>query len=520
MVKARLVLPVLAACAALAIAGCGGGGDSSSPDLAGVAPPGAGVYIEATLQPKGAAKTDIDAIAKKVGGFDDLGSTIVSEIEKSAKDSGEPLDFDREVKPWLGEKASIFLTRFDGNDFAGTGIAVQATNIDEATEFVDKRVRSNSDGPVKEASYKGVDYIVDSSDGSSVGAVGGFIVYAKDQRTFKEAVEASEGESLGEAANYTEAISAAPRDSVGDVYVDIGGLLEQSKASVDPQALELFENAGLDLEDATAVASVIPGSDQVEVDISSNLSEAAGSTGPAADLLGTMPADSFAALAASGFGKRLGEGIDALDAAGIPGQVPPHQLEKALKQQLGVDLRKVTTSLGDAAVFAEGGSRESLRGALVLTESSAGEAVNTVSSIGLLLRATGTPGVTALSADASGFSIPSGEPGRQPIVVAAKGERVAIGYGLAATLRGLNSESGRTLSETTAFKNAAASLGGIPISAFADGPAALKLAESLSGGGPEFEEVAKYLKSIEYIAIGTQSSGDSATVKAIVGLEK
>jgi hypothetical protein len=518
MIKTRFALPVLAAFAALAIAGCGGGGGSSSSDLTSVVPPGTGVYIEATIQPQGAAKSNIDAIAEKVGGVEGLGSTIVSEIEKSAKDSDEPLDFDKEIDPWLGEKASIFLTRFDGNDFAGTGIAVQVTNADEAAEFIDERAKSNNDGPLKEEEYEGVDYMLDPSDDSAIGTVGNFIVYAKDQQTFKEAVAASEGESLGEVDDYTEAIDAAPDDSVGNIYVDIGGLIEQSDSSIDPQALELTKNAGLDIENATAVASVIPGSDQIEVDISSNLSEEAGSTGPAADLLGSMPADSFAALATSGFGERLGEGIDALDAAGIPGKIPPHKLKLALKELVGVDLDKISGSLEDAAVFAEGGSRSSLDGALVLTTSSAGEAVNTVSSIGLLLRKTGTPGVTAISGNASGFSIPSN--GSKPIVVAAKGERVAVGYGLSAALRGLNSESGATLSDTAAFKNAAASLGGTPITAFADGPAALSLAESLSGGGAEFEEVAKYLKPIEYIAVGTQSSGDSATVKAIIGLEK
>jgi hypothetical protein len=519
MKKPRFVLPVLAASAAVAIAGCGGGSDSSSSDLTSVVPPEAGVYIEATIQPKGQTKTNIDAIAEKVAGVDGLGAKLVSEVEKAAKDSGEPLDFDKEVKPWLGEKASVFLTRYDGNDFAGTGIAVQTTNVEEATEFVDQRVKSNSDGPLEEAEYEGVEYMVDSSDDSSIGAVGDFIVYAKNQQTFKEAVDASKGESLGEVADYTEAISAAPEGGIGDVYVDIGGLIDQSNASISPQALEITKNAGLDLENATAVATFIPGSDQVEVDLSSNLSKAAGSTGPAADLLGSMPADSFAAIAASGFGERLGEGIDTLDASGIPGSIPPHKLKSSLKR-IGLDLDKITASLGDAAVFAEGSSKNNLTGAVVLTTDSAGEAVNTVSGIGLLLRASGTPGVTALSGNASGFSVPGNGPGGQPVVVAAKDKRIAIGFGLSATLKGLNSESGPTLSGTAAFKSAVDSLGGTPITAFADGPAALSLAESLSGGGPEFEEVAKYLKSIEYIAVGTQSSGDSATVKAIIGLEK
>ena len=66
----------------------------------------------------------------------------------------------------------------------------------------------------------------------------------------------------------------------------------------------------------------------------------------------------------------------------------------------------------------------------MLTTENAKEATNTVANIGLLLRATGTPGVTAISGKASGFSVRSAELGAKPLVVAAEGERIAISYGL------------------------------------------------------------------------------------------
>ena len=51
MIKTRLVLPVLAAAAALALlAGCGSGGSSSSGDPASVAPPETPLFVEATMR--------------------------------------------------------------------------------------------------------------------------------------------------------------------------------------------------------------------------------------------------------------------------------------------------------------------------------------------------------------------------------------------------------------------------------------------------------------------------------------
>src|SRR6476619_3988692 len=158
MITARFVLPVLAAAAVLALlAGCGGGDDSSSTDPASVAPAETPVFIEARIQPTGELKTNLEAIASRVAGVDDLGGTIVSYLEQSALSSDEPLDFEKEVQPWLGESAGVFLTEFDGNDFEGGGFAIEVTDTGEAQDFIDER--SESEEPkAKDESYEGVDY--------------------------------------------------------------------------------------------------------------------------------------------------------------------------------------------------------------------------------------------------------------------------------------------------------------------------------------------------------------------------
>ena len=69
-----------------------------------------------------------------------------------------------------------------------------------------------------------------------------------------------------------------------------------------------------------------------------------------------MPADSFAAIGVGDLGESVDEAIDTIDEAGIPGEVPPNQLKKALKKA-GIDLDQIAGNLGDAAVFAQGSSR-------------------------------------------------------------------------------------------------------------------------------------------------------------------
>jgi hypothetical protein len=520
--KARLVLMVAAATAALALAaaGCGDGNDGSSSDPASLAPAKSPLYIEAALQPKGEVKSNIETLFEQISGIDTaLGESIVTELESSASASGEDFDFDSEVKPWLGDKGGLFFQGYDGEDFTGYGVAVQTTDTAATQDFIDKQSKSSND-PVEDGSYEGVDYKIERDDGTTIGVVGDFLAIAEDEKTFKSMVDASEAESLADEDSFSSTVAAASSGSFADVFVDIGGLIDQSGGTIDPEAKQFLDSAGIDPAEATAVASLIPGSDRIEIDFSSDLNGANPPSGDASSLLGSLPADSVAALAATDFGDRFGEALDQIDANGIPGEVPPGKFKSTLGDA-GIDVEKIAASIGDLGVFAEGGSEGNLAGAAVLTTTGSKEATDTVSSIGLLLRSTGTPGVTAISGKASGFSIRSADLGPKPLVVAAQGERIAIAYGLPAATRALTADSSQTLADSAAYKEAVKALGGTPISGFVDGPAALKLASALVPPGEEgFREAKPYLAKIDYLAIGSGSSGERATAKLIAGIGK
>jgi hypothetical protein len=517
MNKTRLALLVPAAVAAIAIAGCGGG---SSSDPAGLAAPGSLVFVEGKVKPSGSLASNVDSIAGKVAGIDNLGEYIVEKLESSAAADSEPFDYAKEVEPWLGEKAGVGFKGLENGNLTEPLILVETTDAEATQKFIDHQSSQSKAHPYRDASYEGIDFKVGGSGENAVGVIGEFLVIAEGERSFKAAVDASQGESLADEARFSDAISAASDGSLADAYVDVGGLIEASGGEIAPQAREILKNAGIDPSEATAVASVIPGSEQVEVDLSSDLGGERAPSGDASGLLGSLPADSFAALGFSGFSGQLEEAIGKLDASGIPGQLPPHQLKSTLKA-IGIDLDKIAASLEDAAVFAEGSDRNSLGGALVLTSKSS-EAPEAVASLGLLLRRSHTPGVTAVSTGkASGFSVRSAKLGRRPLVVVAEGKRTAIGYGLGPALRGLGVAGEATLATSPAYKAAVSSLGDTPISAFVDGPAALHLAESLVPRSKTgFWEATRYLKKISYVGIGTGSEGELATAKLIVGLEK
>jgi len=515
--KSRPLLAALALAALLALlAGCGGG-DSSGSELADLAPPGSPVFVEGAVRPAGELKSNTDAIAKRVAGIADLGDFIVSELESSAQGDGEPFDYAKEIEPWLGERAGVFFEKLDGSDFSGVGAIVESTDTAATREFIDTQVKGSND-PYRAASYEGVEYEFGGSEENAIGVVGDFLVVAEGEQVFKEAVDASQGDSLAAEDTFAKAISAASDGSLADVYVDVGALIDQSGGQIDPQARQILQNAGIDPSEATAVASIVPGSDRIAIELSSDLAGQEAPKGDASALLGSLPSTSFAAFAVSGFGEQLKEAIDSLDEEGIPGTIPPNQLKKGLKE-IGIDLEGLANSFQDAGAFAVGSSESSLGGALVLTTEGS-QVTDTIANIGKLLRSVQVAGVTALSGKYDGFSIRSDELGDKPLVVAAKQGRLAIGYGMPATLVALASGAGKTLSDNPAYGDAVASLGGTPISGFADGPAALRLADSLIPSSDSgFEGAKRYLKSIRFLALGSATQGDLATAKLIVGLK-
>lgn len=513
--RVRLVAAPVALAAVL-LAGCGGG--DSSPDPASLAPAGAPIFIEATLAPDEGAAEDIDSLARRIAGIDDLGELIAEELELDALDAGNGFDFAEDVEPWLGERGGLYLDEYDGEDFLAAGAAVETTDSAATRDFIEEFAKTEDGGDPIDRSYEDADYKVDPEDGEAVGVIGDFFAFAETENDFKAMVDASSGDSLAEEEAYSDSHAEAPEDSVADLFVDIGGMIEESGGEIDAEARLFLDSVGLEPEEATAVASLTPTSDHVEIDVSTDVTGEVAAGGDASELLASLPSGSVAAFAAPEFGERFGEAVDRIDAEGLPGEVPPNVLKRTLRKA-GVDLDAIASSVGDAAAFVEGETQANLRGALVLAATDATEARNAVSNVGLFLRATGTSGVSPIGGELSGFTVHISDLGPQPLVVAAEGERIAIAYGLAAAKAALAADSGGTLGDGPLYKEAVAALGDVPIAAFADGPPALDIVSSLVPTDDEgFREALPYLRKIEYVAIGSRAAGDRTTARLIVGI--
>ena len=518
----KLPVLVLAALAVVALlAGCGGGSGGGGGEPAGLMPKEAPVYLEANLKPDGKTGEALNEVAQTVLGIDNVGEFVAEELEQAALGEGEKFNFEEEVEPWLGEKAGLYLAGYDGDNFHGVGMAIETTNAGEAEEFIEERVEKNDEG-AEAVEFEGNKYYEEPDDESVIGVIGDYIAFGETTGDFEEMVEAFEGEGLNQSSKFKAAMESASGtdEGIGAVYVDIGGLIEETKSVLPPETQAFFELVQIDPKEATAVATVIPHSEQLEIDVSSDLGKSLTGTGDASAALEALPATADLGVAASEFGQSFSEGLEAFSDKGVPGQVEPGELGQAF-EAMGINVKTLGQSFGDLAGFVEGSSEGNLGGALVVETKDSNEARNMVANIGLLLRATATPGVTAIHGEIAGFSVHVSELGPKPLIVGSAGEKIVIAYGPRSAARALRSQT-KTLGTTAGYEAGKSALGSTPMSAYVDGGPMLQLVEALLSPAElaKIAEAKPYLRKIDYLAIGSEAEGKTTNAKVIVGLQK
>jgi hypothetical protein len=500
--------------AAIAIPGCGGDGGVGSDDPASLAPADAPLYIQGVLRPHGRLKTEVETLASQVTRLDDPTGKLIDFLNQSLREShpvsGKHLTFAKDIEPWLGERAGIFVQRLT-DDPPAAGV-VQTTDAGAAQKALeDSREKGDRDG-----SYKGVDYLVDGDDGTAAGVVDDFLVIG-DEKAFKDAVDVSKGDddALGDQGEFTDTLDEAPSGSLADAYVDLERVTEAIRAK-DPQGAKGFEGTIGDTSGKTALASLVPASDSAELDISTNASQNV-QLSDLSDLIQSLPADSFAAIGISDLGDRVKQTIDQLENTGVAGIN-----RAAIDQQLaaaGLSVDDITSALGDLGVFAQGTDERSLQGAAVITTDDSAAAKKLVGKLTDLALRSGQSGISRASVG-TGFSVRDAQDlGRQPLTVTTDGKRIAIGYGQRATKGALSGGGGATLGEDPTYKQAVEALGGAGLTGYVALPGVFQLADSLGAiTDPDYQQARPYLDRLSYAAVGSGKQGDFSTSKVIIGV--
>jgi hypothetical protein len=280
------------------LAGCGGSEDADRPSLAEIVPSDAPLYGEFVLRPAG---PDGRALRRFAGTVLGTGTAARDDLAELAVDALRlDLDFERDVAPWLGERAGFFLLDL-GSSTTGA-LLVETTDPRRAARGV--RRATGVRGAVER--IPGGTYWRTSGDGVA-GLVHDRVVVAGSAAVIRASARAGAQRSLAGTKRYREAAAqmngrrpaAYVVSARGDTLEDLLGFLRLPPAerrlllsAIDPtQALTLRA-------DVTATDAVV---------------EVLGlrAPGPAAPPIEGLPAAAWLAISSGNLGETLTTGLTA-----------------------------------------------------------------------------------------------------------------------------------------------------------------------------------------------------------------
>ncbi len=509
----RRVRASLCACAAVAatvVTGCGGGGGSSNNVDVGPAaavPADTPIYLDATVRPTGTAEVDAKAAASKIMGTSDPGGKLISLITKSSQANekpGETFNWQQDVEPWLGEKVAIFYDSLQSSD---PTVVVESKNNTAALAAEREDVRDTG----QTATYKGHTYDV-IKGGNAFGAVGSFIVYGP-VKGFQLAVDASEGDSLGDSSDFKDAIGSLPSDRLGTIYTLPKTLLAAiPSGQIDPNSEGLLERIAGGSLDKPVSGALTASAESIELQATGGTN---GVDTPQSSLIRGVPSQAWLAIGAGNLGASVRRTLDQ-----VKGSIPNFDsVVQQIETTTGSSLDQLTGSLGDAALYVEGTTKSTLTGALVVQSKDPNLTGRLLNQLQGLLQL-GSTSVKPLhfSGGGSGFQINDPNLAQAPVEVAQQGDKIVIGYGAGSAARTLT--PAQSLPANPAFAAAQGQVSDLGTDLFLDFPSVFRVAESTGAkSDPGFVKAKPYLDALSYLVSGSGNKGDQAEFKAVVGLK-
>jgi hypothetical protein len=529
---------ILAAC----LGACGGEEAFPQADSpAALAPAGAPIYVEATVQPEQRQRRAVSALLDRFPGGDQLIDGLVERVDSSLaghRNHGDEFTFADDVRPWLGSSVGFFTLK------GGSGAAAGVFAVDDpaaATEVARNQPQRGGGRTQSVHFYRGVLYAVDGQ-GQTSAYVDGFLV-AGDEAAVRAAIDVARGDQdslestgaldairdqagpagpLALARVELDALSRAvslPRESLPARGSRSGGTAELTGLTAGPEV-----STGLD---GTLTAALAVRRGAATLDLVTRLgpglgatAATAGSAGPATKALRSLPAGSFVAAAAAGFGTQFGAGLEQGLQAQLGPFVDPRAFRRGLRQRLGFDPVAVARSFGDLGFFVEASSG-SPQGAVVVDVKRLGPVTDALDALPLLVAAQRSLRVDALPnglpQSPRGFLLRSPHAG-EPIVVALAGKRLILAYGTRAASRAI--APSRTLADAKLLRSARHALGGkLEPSVVIDVPG---LTSALEGVGPRdrrgLGRALPYLKPLDLVVAGSRMVGERIETRLVATL--
>lgn len=295
-----------------------------------VVPADALAYVHVSTDPKRSAVKDAVAVGARFPSFSLAAAQVISRLT-ALVGGGARVDFNRDIRPWLGQEVALALLNTTGST-AGSELVVGVSRPAAAHAFIARA------GAATAGSYRGLT-LYRYRSGASLAFLGRYLVLGQEA-SVRSAVDAFRGvvRSLATSEDYRNAAAGEPADRVIDAYVSSDGV----QRLLVPQG-GLFAGLGTLLGQpglTGATLSLSASGSTARVRIHSAFAHGGASQPFAPSLDQLLPAGSKLALEQSAITRSAPRVLGAAAAVGIAGHLGP------LLGRLGAALRAERVNVG------------------------------------------------------------------------------------------------------------------------------------------------------------------------------
>lgn len=385
------VLLALIVAATLAVAGCGG--DSSTgagPDtVATYIPAGSPMYFEVSTDIDGPQWTEIQALGKQFPAYPELESSLQDALQ------GDTVDFETEVRPLLGDRAAVAATSLGdaARVTSGEGAAAAAESASESFLGVvdiadgkraDTEALLTKSGSAASDEYEGASLFTKADDNTVIAVTDEVMLVADTRDQIVAALDAHKAggdRTLAGTAKFTDTLGKLPQDVLGQMYVDVGAIVQESGEAVP----ELSQFGLGDIQNGVVGASLIAEPDGLRVKgVVSGMNAYEGLTAFTPGLAANAPADALAYYEVSNVSGAIRSQFETFTAQADPEMAKQiDDFAKMVPQFLGVTVDQIAAlGAGQQAFVAVPAPGEEIPGlAILLKVDDGAEAQKTLDAI-------------------------------------------------------------------------------------------------------------------------------------------
>jgi hypothetical protein len=529
------------------LSGCGSSGSSGDP--ATLVPATAPLYASLAVKPSGGSGGDASTAAKKLTHLAEPYGSLAQALLAS---ENSKLDFNRDIKPWAGKSAGVFVTSLDTSKLPQSASSAQAlfeggltsigsslgastfgargaqgaivlatSDAGKARSFLSQRAHEQQ---AHATTYRGVSYQV-SPTGAAEGIVKDFAVIGSETG-LKSVIDTSLG---GAAITTAPGYVKPPTNAIASAYVQPEALVKAVHGSSGAASQGVALLGQLFTGSQSASLSVTPTSNSIslqgEIHSADGSKPLFGQEG--AKALGTLPEGSWLAAGVGNVGANLPRalallhGVASFGASTVFASLGGPSIEKLFaaldspKANLQKDFGGWATSGG---MFVSGTGLFNLQAALVIASNDPTASRAAVGKLAKLMQSAGAvvSNASIVGTDAAVSVKLQGFPA--VIFIADGGSKFVLGLGQQSVQGALTPSS--TLSSSPAYSSASSTLGGgIEPSLIVEFPTLLGFLEGVGlSQSSGVSNLVPYFKSLGTLTAGATSQGGVERFRVVLGL--